>query len=366
MKDIIVIHKNSIEAIPPLLSMILNLTELGYKVSLLTCGIQRGNNFLLQGRGVDIHILPFNEKVSIWGKIIDTIKYRFAVYKILKTKERKNSLLIIEGGNTIFAIGTRFKRLLFDYILFLPELLEDVSYQRWVIAKVINNAKCVFVPEYNRSYITKVWFKLEKLPIVLPNKPYFEPANYDAPELLEKYHKEIALFKSKKIILYQGHVAVSRNISLVIQAVKELGDDFQVVLMGKDYGIVEKYQKIDPQVVHIPFIPAPDYLLLTRLAYIGVLVYTPDMLNTIYCAPNKIFEYTKYGLPVIGNDIPGLRYPIEMNKVGAIANYGDVESIKEAIRNIEINYEEYRKNALDFYDSVDNKSTIKKALEDFA
>ena len=365
MKDIFVIHKNSIEAIPPLLSIILNFVELGYKVSLLTCGIEKGNYSLLQKKNVDIQVVPFNEKVSLFGKIIGTIKYRNAVYKALRYKDRNNTLLFVEGGNTVFAIGARFKQMLYDYILFLPELLEDAPYQRMAIARVIDSAKCVFVPEYNRSYITKVWFKLEKQPIVLPNKPYFEPANYDDPELLEKYHKEIALFKSKRIILYQGHVAESRNISKVIQAVKELGDNYQVVLMGKDYGIVEKYKKIDPKVVHIPFIPAPDYLLLTRLAYIGVLVYTPDMLNTIFCAPNKIFEYTKYGLPVIGNDIPGLRYPIEMNKIGSVANYGDVESIKDAIRYIEANYDDYKKNSFLFYDSIDNKSTIKKALESF-
>lgn len=363
MKEIVFVHKNTIEAIPPLFSMIINVLELGYKVSLVTCGIHSKNASLLNDKGVAIHILPYNKHKSILGKILDLLRYRVASNRIIKKKNINNTLLIIEGGNAIFALGTKYKRKGYDFILFLPELLEKAHYQRRAISKVINSAKEVFVPEYNRSFITKIWYNLEKRPVVLPNKPYFEPANYDDVELLEKYQKELSLFKSKKVILYQGHVAESRNISLVIQAVKELGDDFQVVLMGKDYGIVEKYKTIDPNVVHIPFIPVPDYLLLTRLAYIGILVYTPDLLNTVFCAPNKIFEYTKYGLPVLGNDIPGLRYPIEMNGIGSTADFQDIESIKNAILSIDDNYDVYKKNSLSFYESVDNKATIKRVLE---
>ena len=50
------------------------------------------------------------------------------------------------------------------------------------------------------------------------------------------------------------------------------------------------------------------------MASIGVLSYFPRSgsigrtLNPLYCAPNKIFEYSKYGIPMISNDVPALRY----------------------------------------------------------
>lgn len=366
MKQVIVIHKNALEAIPPVLSLLLNLSDLGYKTTLLTCGVQDNNKALLHKKGVDVIVMPFTSRQSVLGKIWDIIQYKKAVYKFLKTIDKNNSILFFEGGNTIFALGDKYKRLGYKYILFLPELLEDAPYQRRAINKVIHKAENVIVPEYCRSYITQIWYNLPKKPVVMPNKPYFEPLAYDEPAFLEKYHEFVEIFKKKKVILYQGHVSYTRDISTIIRAVKELGNDFQVVLMGKDYGIVSEYKKIDPNIIYIPFIPAPDYLVLTRMAYMGILVYTPDLLNTIFCAPNKIFEYTKYGLPVFGNDIPGLRYPISLYRMGAVADFIDINRVKEAILNIDKNYEEYKKNCLAYYDSVDNKETIRKVIEEIS
>ncbi len=362
MKEIVIIHKNSLEAIPPVLSMVLNISELGYSVSLITCGIQECNLGLLQNKEIKVQLVPLANKKLIVSKIIDIIRFRRFVNKILAKKDNHKTLLIIEGGYTVFALGTRFKRRGFDFILFLPELLENVLYQRKAVSKIIVDAKNVLVPEYNRSFITKVWFNLKHIPVVLPNKPYFEPKDYD-PSFIERYKAEMDLFKHKKVILYQGHVSASRDITAVVQAVKDLGGDYQMVLLGKDYGIMNHYRSIDPGVIHIPFIPAPDYLILTRMAYIGVLVYTPDLLNTAFCAPNKIFEYTKYGLPVIGNDIPGLRYPLELHGIGEIADFNNAQSVRNAILNIEDNYYEYSQRSIEFFNSVDNKETIRRVLD---
>lgn len=363
MNKIVVIHKNALEAVPPVLSLVLSISDLGYQVTLMTCSIQDKNKALLHKCGVNTTVLPFTSMKSIVGKVIDIVKFRFAVYKKLKTIDTKDSILILEGGNTIFALGTGYKRRGFKYIIFLPELLENVPYQRRAVKRVIHESQSVLIPEYNRSYIAKIWYNLQNRPIVLPNKPYFEPTDYNKSDLLERFHDIIDVFKQKKVILYQGHVSKSRDISVVIRAVKELGNGFQVVLMGKDYGIVDEYKTIDSGIIHIPFIPAPDYLVLTRMAYIGILVYTPDMFNTVFCAPNKIFEYTKYGLPVLGNDIPGLRYPLTLFQMGEIADFNDINSVQEAIRRIDCKYDEYRNNALKYYNSVDNKETLRKVLE---
>lgn len=50
------------------------------------------------------------------------------------------------------------------------------------------------------------------------------------------------------------------------------------------------------------------------MASIGVMSYSPHqkthagVVNALYCAPNKIFEYGKYGKPMIANDVPALKY----------------------------------------------------------
>ncbi|HHX66612.1 MAG TPA: hypothetical protein GX708_00965, partial [Gallicola sp.] len=48
--------------------------------------------------------------------------------------------------------------------------------------------------------------------------------------------------------------------------------------------------------------------------------------------------------PILGNDIPGLKYTIERTNSGKCVDMFDTESIINGIRHIMDNYEEYRCN----------------------
>lgn len=359
----LLIQKSNLEGIPPVLSLIIILSELGHKVELITCGIGENNKKFLEEKGVFITELPYlSASRKIW-KLYDYAMFRRSVYKFIKSKNPKEYVLIIEGVHTIVSIGSHYTKLGYKNILMLPEYIEGASYQIRAIRNVIGRANCVLVPEYNRCHFYRIKYSLKKMPLLLPNKPYFEPNLQNIDSFNQRYEKEIALFTKKKVILYQGHVAASRDVSAIVQAVKELGGDYQMVVMGKDYGVVEKYKKIDANIIHIPFIPAPDYLNLTHLAYIGILMYDPLLMNTAYCAPNKIFEYTKFGLPIIGNDIPGIYYPVNLYNFGKAVDFSNIELIKNAIIDISDKYQKYSANAINFYNSVDNISTIRNMIE---
>ncbi|KAA6307134.1 hypothetical protein EZS27_041199, partial [termite gut metagenome] len=38
---------------------------------------------------------------------------------------------------------------------------------------------------------------------------------------------------------------------------------------------------------------------------IGIVSYAFDDLNHVFCAPNKTWEYTGFGIPMLGNNAPG-------------------------------------------------------------
>ena len=57
----------------------------------------------------------------------------------------------------------------------------------------------------------------------------------------EKYAEQLKVFDEKKVILYQGIIARERDLSSYIKAVKELGPEYQFVLLGSDYGMVDEY-----------------------------------------------------------------------------------------------------------------------------
>ena len=82
------------------------------------------------------------------------------------------------------------------------------------------------------------------------------------------------------------------------------------------------------------------------------------VLNAIFCAPNKTWEYTGFGIPVLCHDIPGLRYTIGQYKAGVCADMDDTEAIKAAITEMDSNYEEYSQNAIAFYVSFDVKKSL--------
>lgn len=148
------------------------------------------------------------------------------------------------------------------------------------------------------------------------------------------------------------------------KALKSANKDYILLLMGLDrYNSVSKIKQIYDKTIFVDYIPAPHHLEVTSYAKIGIVFYRPDSLNKVFCAPNKIYEYSGFGIPIIGNSIPGLK-----NTVG---KYGAAECINltqnniiETINKIENNYEIYSQNAKKFFESTDNLKTTKQLLED--
>ena len=137
-----------------------------------------------------------------------------------------------------------------------------------------------------------------------------------------------------------------------------------MVMTGSPCEHLKKYKKT----IVMPYIVAPYHLEVTSHAFVGILIYTPvygtftSPLNSIYCAPNKLYEFSQFGIPMIGNDIPGLRYTIEYNHMGVCVQKMNTESFSQAIKNIADNYEKYSENAITFYKADDKFSIVKKAL----
>lgn len=354
----VIINKDSLVNIPPLLSVVYILLDEGHSVHMLTCGINDSVRKSLENRNVTIEVADFTKARNSIEKLIEYYKFRCYIYK--KIKQIDYDYLWIEGGNTVVALGDNLKK--FPFYLQVSELYESNKYTLYAIRQVIKYARKVFMPEYNRSFLYKCWFNLSHRPIVLPNKPYFLPTKENLLIYEHKHSALVNLFNSHKVMLYQGHIFPDRDLSAFIHAVDELADDFIVVLMGKDYNMVEKYKKISKKVYHVEFIPVPEYLLFTSKSYIGILGYNPSSLNNSFCAPNKLFEYSAYGKPMLGNDIPGLRC-IEESGAGEIIDENNPDSIINAIKKIDKNYEIYSNKSRNFFEKVDNVETIRKALQ---
>ena len=133
--------------------------------------------------------------------------------------------------------------------------------------------------------------------------------------------------------------------------------------MGIDkYHSVDKIKEIYDKVEYVSYIPAPYHLEITSYAHIGIVFYRDDCLNKVFCAPNKIYEYSGFGIPMLANNIPGLK-----NTVG---NAGAAECIDmkkdniiKSIKKIEADYATYSANAKKFFAGTDNFETMKEMME---
>jgi hypothetical protein len=107
----------------------------------------------------------------------------------------------------------------------------------------------------------------------------------------------------------------------------------------------------------------------TSHAAVGIAIYNAagkgllQRLGAVYCAPNKIYEYAGFGIPTLGNNLPGLRYSIEQAGAGVCFDANKM-SILTAVDNIIYNLKTYSDNAYAYYDSVDLEKYVSLVLEE--
>ncbi len=362
-KEILLIFKGDIFDLPPMLAIIDSLKK-KYNVKVIS-HLYEGNieslNAIYQEYSVSfISRFPLQKSRQIRVRLLNRIKrICFHYYICALFKKLKYDVLWVVHEDTIIKFNKMFRGK--RYIVSLYELNDTLPQKLKAIKPYVQDARQVVVPEYNRANILRTWLKLSKTPNVLPNKPIGHPRRRN---LKNPYSN---LINGKKVILYQGLVIEERKIDAYCEAVRDM-QDILLVVMGNGCGdeIYKKYLKETyPYVLFIDFINPPRHLEVTSCASIGIVTYDYSMLNTIYCAPNKIWEYTGFGIPMIANEIPGLKYPIEKYNAGICTNTEDKECIKEAIEKIMTDYDMYAKGALAMYDSVDVDNIIQDVVEKF-
>ncbi len=371
IRKVIVVQVDSISNYPPTLSLIEKLINLGTKVYLLSSQISEEENNIIPNEVIKLSLgIPYNYDSGVFYKTKNLLIIRKKIWDNIDSIYDENTIIWVMSNIALKHLGKRLLR--YRYNIHLFELMDEVYYFGKIpflkigLANICKNANKVITCEYNRAQITKVWFKLNNLPLVIVNRP--RKSNFMKNNSITHSHvaKEVINnLKNRKIILYQGIVDKERPIEVISKAVELLGKEYAFVVMtASKVDFIEKYENT----FIIPFVLPPYHLEITSNAYIGVLIYSPvygefaSPLNSIYCAPNKLYEYSQFCIPMIGNDIPGLKYTIEYNFMGDCFKHFNENEIIKSIKNCEINYKEYSKNAGKFYLESDCQNIVKLAI----
>lgn len=386
VKKVIIIMRNDLIGYPPTISLIKALLSLGKKVVYvgLYSDVEGKNTF--ESAGVTFVPIVYPNSNYSENKFLNSIKiihrqirYKREMKRFLSTIGNDEDTLIwfvFSDAAALIGKNLRSHRYLIHFYEFEnPNLswksrLVTPSYNA---RKLIQGAEATVHCEYNRAMIMHGLNGIVKPTFILPNKPYsnnvMETPDGEINTLLQKIRNKI---EGKKVILYQGIFNTKeRRLDEFCQAMKLLSDDYVFIIMGKiseslDY-IKEKYSF--DNIIFMPFIRPPYHLLITKLAYIGILSYRPqttslyNVINTYYCAPNKIFEYSKFGVPMISNELPGLKQIFDKYGCGKIIE-GDItpSKIVDVVLSIESNYKEMQKGSFEYYSSVDFENIVRKIV----
>lgn len=357
---IVIISRGEVFASPTVLNYIQSYKSLGYSVYCICSSSKKeiqDENILVFQTGESMGRNPISKILSYW-------RFKKRAIRIIK-ENRFNSEAIfwIARIDTAIAFGNYFSSE--KSILSLHELHDQFPLWKYFTKKVIDNYDQIVFNEYNRANIARVWYQLSETPNIIPNKPMYHErnrdliiSNLDIRNLIEKIKSD-----GRKIIIYQGSLLSDRNLEPLVKASSFLNENFQLVIMGKDTSNRISYLKeINPSLIHIPWVAPPDHLNITSHCHIGVAFYDFDSLNSIYCAPNKIWEYSGFSIPILGQNLPGLQTTIAHAEAGICVDLNETDQIVSAILKIDQDYIKYSRNSQKFYDSVDFRDQVQKVI----
>lgn len=373
MKAITIVEVNKAKDFPPVQNVIKALLNDGCKVFLISRSIEELSTEIINHHNFLGFEIPWIEEKNFYDKV----KHRIILNKYVRKKTaecmRQSDYLWTTSINSIRELRQDVFK--YKHIFQLMELTRygylTALHIKYSLEKIAQHAHVVVAPEINRAYIEKVWWQLDKLPVVLPNKPYDINPGMLTSDMNNAIHK--IKNEKRRIVLYLGGIFSDRNLEIVAKAI-QCHDDYVLYIVGNVFSKEGKEQLSqllhNYPVVYLGGFNSPKHLHFVKYAYMGVLPYKPikssssSELNALYCAPNKIYEYAGFSIPMIGSNVLGLKLPFEKWNVGCCYDDNSLESVSAAIRNVEKNHSIMEKNCHKFFNDIDITQIIHTIIKD--
>lgn len=206
----------------------------------------------------------------------------------------------------------------------VPKSPEWIKYFKDLEAKTIKSADAVISVNDSIGGLLEKDYGIKYTSTVY-NCPFYEEVDRG----LKGDLREIA--GDKVIVLFQGRFETYRGLEELIEAAPLLNDNIVVFVRG--YGLLEDYIKknirekgLEKRIVLVEPVKMHEMTKSAAQADIGLVPYIPNSFNSLYCTPNKVFEYTMAGLALVVTDAP------ELKKVAETGGHGvwcDPKNIKE-------------------------------------
>lgn len=338
MKKAIFVTLNSFVGIPPVKQLILHLKNY-YTIVAIQCNILNFENFLINNNIEHKSVLDFdNSKAFNSQTIIHKIKKYFNLCRlympfILNVKKESYTVFTIDIFSLYLTLVLKSNKIKIIYIQY--EIIESSKLNRLdkFFFKYIKNHSdkidLIITPEKNRTDYLKNNFLNSKGSsfLTLPN-------SNNKSVSLSQFHIENK--SGPKIVTHVGAVGLNHHIKSYLEAISTMDSnlyEFRFIgLLTEDVvDLINSYPnqniKLIEQIAHSEL---ENYYVETD---IGIILYRDVSLNYRFCAPNKLYEYWAYGIPVLGDILPGLQSVFVDKSLGLLVN---MESPIEIVKGIEL------------------------------
>lgn len=305
---------------------------------------------------ISIHRIRLKTRNWSKHKIIQIIKYMEFLYKFIKEYKKSdilhcNDLDTLPIGILIKIFFNKKVKIVYDahefeinqkphqsklsikLLYFLEKFLIKYADACFTVSESIAD-------EYYKMYAVK--------PTILYNSPKFIK-----PKKTDIFREKFSIKQSSTIMLYQGGLSRGRGLELLLDAFKIRKDNI-VVIVFMGYGELEGYiNDLTAKSGNIFYHEAvsPNELLdYTSAADIATVSYVNNnCLNYYYCMPNKFFEYTMAGLPVLVSNLKDLSENVKKYNLGVVVDEDTPCGINNAIdKLLQMDFEVLKANALKF------------------
>ena len=377
---IILITSERLREFPPVITLLTTLDHLGHNVTYITP--YRDNDFdaLRLNRIKHLYIAPeppqpltqyyincfaasaaFRSERWLRSRCIRQIPNKF-------TGEMKDADVVwVLHENTMRLGGKSFTDKLGNYLYTMYELCIKNGNAPKIYDYAARKALLTVVPEYCRAHIVKAFYALPHMPGIIPNKPLEHPRQKNLSISDPAISEKIAQIEhsGKKIIMYMGILSSERPLEPIIEAVTQI-EDYVFVVLGERTPYLDRLEKtMAGRFEYLGSMKPPHHLEVASHANIAYISYVANnhSINAVFCAPNKVYEFAGFGIPMLCNDNPGLKFTVEYYGMGVCTLDLSVASIQAALKKIDANANTMGEAANRYFDSESVESAVAGTLE---
>jgi glycosyltransferase involved in cell wall biosynthesis len=281
--------------------------------------------------GLEEHV-RLNAKVQVWrvplmskkyskSLIVQVIKYFEWLIKIFRLYGRYNISIVHCHDIDTLPIGVLFKVFRKSKIVYdTHELATEhglYGIKKYLVkvleSTLIHKADQVIVVSDSIADWYKKKYSLNNVNVIM-NVPIRQNDHSESRILKDEY----GIREDEILFIYQGILCKGRGIEILLEVFSKLDEVKHIVFMGSGNleSIIKDYESRHTNIHLHPSVKMNEIISHTKSADVGVFICENINKSYLYTMPNKIFEYTMSGLPIVVSNFPDMGRFVDDNNCG--------------------------------------------------